>query len=102
MAPVNDAPVIKFASEQASTAKTVIEDGLASRTSSELDATVDTAAGSLTWSVSTPASNGTANVSGSGASPTTFTYQPNANFNGSDSFGGGDGALPIPSLLMLR
>ena len=36
--------------------------------------------------VSTPASNGTATVLGSGASPTTFTYQPDSNFNGSDSF----------------
>jgi alpha-tubulin suppressor-like RCC1 family protein len=46
----------------------------------------DTAAGSLTWSVSSAASNGTATVSGTGASPTTCTYSPNANFNGSDSF----------------
>ena len=46
----------------------------------------DTASGSLTWSVSSAASNGVATVSGSGASPTTFTYQPDANFNGSDSF----------------
>ena len=46
----------------------------------------DTADGSLTWSVSTAASNGTATVSGTGASPSTFTYAPNANFNGSDSF----------------
>ena len=48
--------------------KTVIEDGSGKWTTAELDATdVDTAVGALTWSVSTPASNGTANVSGSGA-----------------------------------
>ena len=35
--------------------------------------------------MSSAASNGTAIVSGSGASPN-FTYQPDANFNGSDSF----------------
>ena len=82
---VADAPVITQGAGPLT--KTVIEDGLASWTTAELDATdVDTAVGALTWSVSTPASNGTANVSGSGASPTTFTYQPNANFNGSDSF----------------
>ena len=67
--------------------KTVAEDGLASWTPAELNATdADTAIGSLTWSVSSAASNGTAIVSGSGTSPSTFTYQPDANFNGSDSF----------------
>ena len=67
--------------------KTVAEDGLASWAPSELNATdADTASGSLTWSVSSAASNGTATVTGSGASPTTFTYQPDNNFNGSDSF----------------
>jgi len=39
----------------------------------------------MTWST-TGASNGTATVSGTGTSPTTLTYVPNANFVGSDSF----------------
>ena len=82
---VNDAPVITQGGGPLT--KTVAEDGLASWTPAELNATdADTASGSLTWSVSSAASNGTATVSGSGASPTTFTYQPDANFNGSDSF----------------
>ena len=82
---VNDAPVITQGGGPLT--KTVAEDGLASWTPAELNATdADTASGSLTWSVSSAASNGTATVSGSGASPSTFTYQPDANFNGSDSF----------------
>ena len=40
----------------------------------------------LTWSVSAPPSNGTANVSGNGSSPATFDYTPHANYVGSDSF----------------
>ncbi len=39
----------------------------------------------LTWTLFTTASNGTANVSGTGASPT-ITYSPTANYSGSDSF----------------
>ena len=82
---VNDAPLITQGAGPLT--KTVAEDGLASWTPAELNATdADTASGSLTWSVSSAASNGTATVSGSGASPSTFTYQPDANFNGSDSF----------------
>ena len=71
---VNDAPLITQGGGPLT--KTVAEDGLAI---AELNATdADTASGSLTWSVSSAASNGTAAVSGSGASPTTFTYQPDA------------------------
>jgi hypothetical protein len=40
----------------------------------------------LTWSVTVAATNGEAVVSGTGASPTTFTYTPDPDFNGSDSF----------------
>ena len=40
----------------------------------------------LTWGVATSPSNGTATVSGTGASPPVFTYTPTANFWGSDSF----------------
>ena len=39
----------------------------------------------LTWSVSSSASHGTATVSGTGASPETFTYAPDADWSGSDS-----------------
>ena len=82
---VNDAPAITQGAGPLT--KTVAEDGLANWTPTELNATdADTASGSLTWSVSSAASNGVATVSGSGASPTTFTYQPDANFNGTDSF----------------
>jgi alpha-tubulin suppressor-like RCC1 family protein len=85
VAAVNDAPVITQGAGPLT--KSVAEDGTASWTPSELNATdTDTAAGSLTWSVSSAASNGVVTVSGSGASPTSFSYQPNANFNGSDSF----------------
>jgi len=41
---------------------------------------------SLTWSVLTAAVNGTADVSGTGSSPTSFNYAPAANFSGADSF----------------
>ena len=85
VAAVNDAPVITQGAGPLT--KSVAEDGTASWTPSELNATdTDTAAGSLTWSVSSAASNGVATVSGSGASPTSFSYKPNANYNGSDSF----------------
>ncbi len=40
---------------------------------------------SLSWSLASAASNGTATVSGSGATPT-VSYTPNSNYNGSDSF----------------
>jgi len=39
----------------------------------------------MTWTLATPATNGTAIVSGTGASPT-ITYSPTANYNGADSF----------------
>jgi hypothetical protein len=67
--------------------KVLSEDTTTTWIASDLNATdADTAAGSLTWSVSSAASNGTATVSGTGAAPSTFTYAPNANFNGTDSF----------------
>ena len=40
----------------------------------------------LTWSVGTGPVNGVAAVTGAGASPTTFTYAPNTNYSGQDSF----------------
>jgi len=42
-------------------------------------------AGSLSWSLRTPAANGVATVTGNGPSPT-ITYVPDANWHGDDSF----------------
>ena len=68
--------------------KTMSEDGSpiawAAPTLGATDA--DTNASSLSWSVSSAASNGTVTVDGNGSSPSTFTYSPHANFSGSDSF----------------
>ena len=81
---VNDAPVIMQGAGPLT--KTVVEDETLSWTSSELNVTdIDSDAGSLVWSVSSVAVM-ERRLSGNGASPTTFSYQPNANFNGSDSF----------------
>jgi VCBS repeat-containing protein len=67
--------------------KTINEDTTATWTASELNATDgDTNASSLAWSLVTAPSHGTAIVDGNGSYPTTLSYQPNANFNGSDSF----------------
>lgn len=43
-------------------------------------------AGTLTWSPVTAPANGSAQVSGTGPSPTTLEYVPNADWNGNDSF----------------
>ncbi|NNL69021.1 MAG: cadherin-like domain-containing protein, partial [Acidimicrobiia bacterium] len=45
----------------------------------------DVPAQTLTWSISSPASNGTATASGSGGTKA-IGYTPNANYNGPDSF----------------
>ena len=67
--------------------KVTSEDTLTTWTISELNATdSDTNASRLSWSVLTPPTNGTATVDGNGTSPQTFTYLPNVNFHGSDSF----------------
>ncbi|MDT8420514.1 MAG: Ig-like domain-containing protein, partial [Desulfuromonadales bacterium] len=69
---VNDAPVANAAS--ASTAEDTATSGSVSGSDVDLD--------TLTYSLSTPAANGTAVVNLDG----TYTYTPNANFNGTDSF----------------
>jgi VCBS repeat-containing protein len=67
--------------------KSLNEDTTATWNASELNATDgDTNASSLAWSLVTAPSHGTAIVDGNGSYPTTLSYQPNANFNGSDSF----------------
>ena len=77
----NQAPVITESDPQA---VTMSEDGSPTAFSKTLNAT-DADGNTLTWSISTQATNGTASASGSGASKA-ITYAPNANYNGSDSF----------------
>ena len=81
----NAAPSI---TQGTSVSKTMSEDGSPTAWAAPtLDATDgDTANSALVWSVSSAASSGTATVSGTAAAPTTFTYSPNADFNGTDSF----------------
>ena len=67
--------------------KTIDEDTVATWTASELNATdSDSSASSLAWSLLTSPTNGTATVSGNGSAPTTLSYQPNADYHGTDSF----------------
>ena len=55
-------------------------------TTNDVSATDVDGGDTLTWSVGTLASHGTAAVSGTGAHPTNFTYAPYANYYGADSF----------------
>ena len=67
--------------------KVTSEDSLTTWVSGELNATdIDTNSAQLAWSLLVAPSHGTAIVDGNGTSPQTFTYQPNANYHGSDSF----------------
>ena len=60
---------------------------LASWSASELNATdTDSDASTLSWSVTESPTNGTVTIDGTGSSPSTFTYQPNSNYFGSDTF----------------
>ena len=68
----------------ASVSVTMDEDGNPAAFSLTLDAT-DAENDPLTWSVTTPAANGSASATGNGAS-VSVGYTPNADFNGSDSF----------------
>jgi len=83
---VNEAPTITFGGANP---YVMSEDGAPTAfpgLPAQLVATdVDTGA-TLTWSVSSVASHGTATVSGTGANPAVFTYVPTANYNGTDSF----------------
>ncbi len=78
----NDAPII---TEDAAVDVTMSEDGSPTPFSLTLHAIDPDVSDILTWSVSTPASNGTASVSGTGTS-IDISYTPTANYNGSDSF----------------
>ncbi|MEW5871074.1 MAG: Ig-like domain-containing protein [Chloroflexota bacterium] len=76
---LNSAPVI---TQGSSTSTSVDEDGGPVGVNlSATDADNDT----LTWSIHTPADNGIAAASGTGASKT-VTYTPDSNWNGADSF----------------
>ncbi|MCW9000927.1 MAG: Ig-like domain-containing protein, partial [Kangiellaceae bacterium] len=77
----NDAPVI---TEGASTPVTMSEDGSPTAFSLTLNAT-DPENETLSWSVSSAASNGVASAVGTGNS-IAVSYAPNADFNGADSF----------------
>jgi VCBS repeat-containing protein len=79
--PENDSPVI---TEGASANVVMSEDATPTDFALTLNAT-DIDSGTLTWSISSTAANGTASASGSGASKT-IGYVPNADFNGMDSF----------------
>jgi CSLREA domain-containing protein len=79
--PVNQAPLI---TEGASVSVTMSEDSSPTPFSLTLHAT-DAEGDTLTWSILTPATNGTAGASGTGNSMA-ITYTSDANFNGSDSF----------------
>ena len=68
-------------------AKTTNEDTSVSWNANELNATdADTQPPNLSWSLVGTPSNGTATVDGNGSSPANFSYSPNPNFSGSDSF----------------
>ena len=81
----NQAPIISQGNAPIS--KIIDEDILASWSTSELNATdTDSDASTLSWSVTESPTNGTVTIDGSGSSPSTFTYQPNSNYFGSDTF----------------
>ena len=78
----NQAPVITESDPQA---VTMSEDGSPTAFSLTLHATDANAGDTLTWSVSTAATHGTATASGTGPSKA-ISYTPTANYNGPDSF----------------
>lgn len=88
-APVNSDPV--FASG-ASTSLTVDEDASATSVSTQLEVDDSDSGQTLEWSVVSGPANGTLSgfpttaASGSGVQPSGVTYEPNANYSGSDSF----------------
>jgi VCBS repeat-containing protein len=78
---VNDAPVI---TEGTSTSVSMDEDGSPTAFTLTLHAT-DSEEDTRTWSISSPASHGTASATGTGASKA-IGYTSTVNFNGTDSF----------------
>ena len=81
----NEAPVISQGVGPLT--KVSSEDTQVSWSASELNATdSDTNVAQLSWSLLSSPSHGSAIVDGNGSSPEVFTYQPDANYHGSDSF----------------
>jgi hypothetical protein len=80
--PVNDAPLI---TEGTAVTVTMSEDGSPTPFNLTLNATDVDITDTLTWSISSPASHGTASASGTGTSKT-IIYTPTVDYNGSDSF----------------
>lgn len=78
---LNDAPII---TQSNPVSVTMDEDGSPLAFSQTLDAT-DEEGDTLTWSIQTQASNGTASASGTGTSKA-IGYTPTSNYYGSDSF----------------
>jgi VCBS repeat-containing protein len=67
--------------------KSTNEDSTANWSSSELNATdSDTNSSFLAWSIISHPNNGSVTIDGNGSYPSTFSYQPNTNYFGSDSF----------------
>ena len=81
VASVNDAPVI---TEGDSVDVNMSEDSTPTPFALTLNAT-DIDSATLTWTIQSAATNGTASVSGSGLSKT-ISYTPNADYSGADSF----------------
>ncbi len=77
-----DAPVI---TEGDSVSRTMSEDGSPTAFSLTLNATDPDPGTTLTWSILTQATNGTATASGTGTSKA-IGYSPTSNYSGSDSF----------------
>ncbi len=68
-----------------SVSATMSEDGSPTTWSTPTISATNMEGDTMTWTLATPATHGTATVSGTGASPT-LTYSPIANYNGTDSF----------------
>ena len=81
--PTNDAPVI---SQGSVTNLTMSEDGVPIAWTPPVLTASDTETSQLVWSVLSRPSHGLATVSGTGSSPSVFTYEPTPNFSGVDSF----------------
>ncbi|MBT7925208.1 MAG: tandem-95 repeat protein [Opitutae bacterium] len=80
---VNDAPVVTQGTE---VSVTMSENGSPVIWSAPLLTATDPDGDSVVWSLLSPPLKGSATVRGSGESPSTFTYVPNENYSGTDSF----------------
>ena len=83
LAKPNSAPVI---SQGTSISVTMSEDGSPTPWSAPAVSATDADGDTLSWSLASGPAHGNASVSGTGASPTTLTYNPFTNYHGTDSF----------------